>query len=121
VLPDEADIAIGIELRRVAKLLTPEQIKGIRSRFKLSQKRLAELLDIAESTVCRWETGAQIQQRTLDKMLRAYAKLPSLRAFLEGQEDEADTPNGSLWPADNARVTINLFMPQAPFAPLAGY
>ncbi len=82
VLPEAADQAIGIELRRVAKLLSPAEIKEIRKRFELSQQELADVLDIAESTVCRWETGVQIQQRHFDKMRRAYAELPEFRNYL---------------------------------------
>ena len=83
VLTDAADEAVGWELRRMAKLLLPQQIRDIRKKFGLSQKQLAELLGIGEATLCRWETGTQIQQRAFDKMLRAYLNVPAFQQYLQ--------------------------------------
>ena len=86
VVPDESDKLVGLELRRVASLLMPHQIKAIRKKFgDLSQKQLADQLGIGEATVCRWEKGTQIQQRAFDRMLRAYEDLPELRDYLAGR------------------------------------
>ena len=82
VLTDAADEAVGRELRRMAKLLLPQQIRDIRKKFGLSQKELAELLGIGEATLCRWETGTQIQQRAFDKMLRAFLNVPAFQQYL---------------------------------------
>jgi putative zinc finger/helix-turn-helix YgiT family protein len=79
ILPDEADKAVGIELRRVAGLLMPDEIKANRKRLNLTQRQLAEALGTAEETICRWETGGQIQQRALDKFLRTFFEFPSVR------------------------------------------
>jgi putative zinc finger/helix-turn-helix YgiT family protein len=86
VLTDEADEIVGVELRRVANLLQPDEIKEIRKRHGLSQKELADLFGIGEATVCRWEKGTQIQQRAFDKMLRAFEAVPALREFLSGKQ-----------------------------------
>jgi len=69
-------------LRRAAGLLKPDEIRTHRHRLELSQKDLAAHLGIAESTLSRWETGAQIQQRGFDGLLRAYFDLPALREYL---------------------------------------
>jgi putative zinc finger/helix-turn-helix YgiT family protein len=83
VFPDaEANQAITDAFRHHAKLLTPQQIRGNRERLNLTQKQLASLLGFAEATVSRWETGAQIQQRSLDNLLRIYFGFPGVRRAL---------------------------------------
>jgi len=69
-------------LRNAAGLLPPEEIRAKRLSLNLTQKALAEQLDIAEATLSRWETGAQIQQRAFDTLLRAYFDVPELRRYL---------------------------------------
>ena len=41
----------------------------------------AQALQIAEATLSRWETGAQIQQRSMDRLLRAFFDLEPLRTY----------------------------------------
>jgi DNA-binding transcriptional regulator YiaG len=55
-------------LRDAAGLLSPEQIRQNREALRLTQKQLANLMRISESTLSRWETGGQIQQRCMDGM-----------------------------------------------------
>ncbi len=81
MLPDEADERLSNELRNAAGLLTPAEIRGHRESLGLFQKQLADHLQISDSTLSRWETGVQIQQRSLDRMLRAYFLLPEFRRF----------------------------------------
>jgi hypothetical protein len=38
---------------------------------------------VGPATVSRWETGGQVQQRSLDKLLRLYFTLPEVRRALE--------------------------------------
>ena len=70
-------------LRKAAGLLSPEQIRASRTKLALTQKQLAERLQIGEATLSRWETGAQIQQRAFDQMLKLYFALPEVRNYLE--------------------------------------
>jgi putative zinc finger/helix-turn-helix YgiT family protein len=69
-IDDAADQQISAAFRREAKLLTPEDIRHGRENLGLTQKQLANLLGVGEATVFRWETGAQIQQRAVDRFLR---------------------------------------------------
>lgn len=85
ILSDEAEDRLNAALREAAGLLAPSEIRGLRNRFQLTQPQFAERLGIAESTLSRWETGAQIQQRCWDKMLRAYADVPEFRSYLAGE------------------------------------
>jgi DNA-binding transcriptional regulator YiaG len=40
-------------------LLTPDEIKNLRARLDVTQKELAELLQIGEKSWSRWETGRE--------------------------------------------------------------
>ena len=80
---DEADEKIYDALRRAAGLLHPNQIRQYRESFGMTQRELARFLQVAESTLSRWETGAQIQQRAMDKLLRGFFEVPEFRRFLQ--------------------------------------
>ena len=84
-MDEESERQVSVALRKAAGLLTPDEIREGRRGLQLTQKALAEKLDIAEATLSRWETGAQMQQRVLDKILRAYFGLPELRRFFAGE------------------------------------
>jgi putative zinc finger/helix-turn-helix YgiT family protein len=69
-IDEEADRQISAAFRRAAGLLAPEEIRRGRENLGLTQKQFANLLGIGEATVSRWETGAQIQQRAMDRFVR---------------------------------------------------
>lgn len=69
-LPEPADALLQAELRKKVGLMPPELIRGTREKLKLTQKQLADELQVAESTLSRWESGMQIQQRAMDQYLR---------------------------------------------------
>lgn len=87
VQPDsEACEAITLAFLAQAHLLTPAQIREYRVKLSLTQKQLATYLGIAEATVSRWENGAQIQQRSLDNLMRLFFGMPQVRAILINEE-----------------------------------
>jgi putative zinc finger/helix-turn-helix YgiT family protein len=86
VLDDEANDQITAALRLQLGLLTPEQIHRNRDALGLKQRDFAALLGVGESTVSRWETGAQIQQRSLDKLMRLYFAIPEVREALADKD-----------------------------------
>ena len=92
VLPDEAHRRLTKALRVAAGLLAPEEIKAKREMLRLTQKELAGFLRVAESTVSRWETGAQIQQRAMDLLLRLFFYLPAVRRYF-GMDQSPDMVN----------------------------
>jgi putative zinc finger/helix-turn-helix YgiT family protein len=83
VLDDEADEKISEALRTAAGLLSPEKIRRGRETLGLTQKQLAHYLQVGESTLSRWETGGQIQQRSLDRLMRIHFQVPEARRFLK--------------------------------------
>ena len=92
VLTDSANRRISEAFRREAGLMTPEEIRAGRIRCGLDQQTFADLLGIAVSTLSRWETGAQIQQRSLNRLIEAYFASPEVRevyARLNGRQNGA--------------------------------
>jgi putative zinc finger/helix-turn-helix YgiT family protein len=94
-LDEEANIEIDKAFRLQANLLTAEQIRAGREYFGYNQQQFADALGIAVSTLSRWENGAQIQQRSLNRLMQAAFDLPELREYLSrfsGQAAEAGQP-----------------------------
>jgi putative zinc finger/helix-turn-helix YgiT family protein len=87
---DSADEQINAALRSHLKLLTPSQIRRRRKQLGLNQGELAAKIGAAEGTISRWETGALIQSRTSDNLLRVYFALPAVRAVLVGEGQDPD-------------------------------
>src|SRR5438067_1401369 len=52
-------------------LLTPAQIRSLRLRLGLTQRRISQLLQIGEKSWTRWETGKERPSRSLNVLLRA--------------------------------------------------
>jgi putative zinc finger/helix-turn-helix YgiT family protein len=82
-LPDESYLKLVEALRQKAGLLTPSQITQKRETLGLSQKEFAHLLGVAAETVCRWESGGQLQQRVMNDFMRAFFEVPELREYLK--------------------------------------
>jgi putative zinc finger/helix-turn-helix YgiT family protein len=82
-IDDEADRQISAAFRRAARLLSPEEILQGRERLELTQKQFANLLGVGEATVSRWESGAQIQQRAMDRFLRVCFASPAAVELLQ--------------------------------------
>ena len=71
-IDNEAGEAIENAFRDIAGLLKPGQIRDWRTRLQLSQEKLSKHLGISSSTLSRWENGAQVQQESLDRLMRLF-------------------------------------------------
>ncbi|MCI0380795.1 MAG: type II toxin-antitoxin system MqsA family antitoxin [Gemmataceae bacterium] len=89
VMTDAVNEEVSNALRKAAGLLTPEQIKRNREALGYTQRQLAGLLGIADATLSRWETGAQIQQRSLDRFMRILFDKPEVRNDLSDDQKMA--------------------------------
>jgi DNA-binding transcriptional regulator YiaG len=76
------DEEINLALRSHLGLLAPAEIRAGLDLYDVNQKEFAEHLGIAAETVSRWLTGASIQTRSLDKLMRLYFTMASVRAAL---------------------------------------
>ena len=95
-LDDAADERLSEALRAAAGLLSPAEIRRGREGFGLTQKQLAGLLRIAEFTLSRWETGVQIQQRSMDAFLRIFFQSGEARRLLRALDaEQGESPAGA--------------------------
>ena len=99
VLDDAANCRLSEALRAAAGLLQPSEIRAGRAGLGLTQKELAFYLQIAEATLSRWETGAQIQQRSMDRLLRGFFVVPEFRRYL-GVPDPGPTASDEPFRSD---------------------
>jgi putative zinc finger/helix-turn-helix YgiT family protein len=90
VLDDDANDQITEALRHQLGLLSPQQIRSNHEALGMRQRDLANLLGVGESTVSRWETGSQIQQKSLDKLMRLYFAIPEVRRALADRDRIAE-------------------------------
>jgi putative zinc finger/helix-turn-helix YgiT family protein len=90
VLDDPANDQIMDALRRQVGLLDPGRIRANRESLGLTQRDFASLLGVGESTVSRWETGSQIQQKSLDRLMRLSFAIPEAREALIGHDRLTD-------------------------------
>jgi putative zinc finger/helix-turn-helix YgiT family protein len=82
VMVESANQRVSEAFRQTAGLLSPIQIKQGRQSLGYNQQEFADCLGVAGPTVCRWETGAQIQQRFHNDVIRAFFDVPQFRDYL---------------------------------------
>ncbi|HEX3315600.1 MAG TPA: type II TA system antitoxin MqsA family protein [Gemmataceae bacterium] len=88
----DANLRLDAEFRKQLGLLSPEEIRTNREELGLSQQQLADLIGTSIHSLARWEAREQIQQRTLDKMLRLVFFTPDARAALERNLQPVSVP-----------------------------
>jgi len=79
---NDSELAILHALREHLGFLQPEEIRSRRKALRLRQVDLGEAIGVASESISRWETGALVQSRSSDRILRAYFDLPELRSYL---------------------------------------
>lgn len=78
----DTDEQISLALRSFLGLLSPNEIRAGLIKCSVNQRTFAEHLGIAPETVCRWLSGAAIQTRSMDNMMRLYFSLAAVREAL---------------------------------------
>lgn len=78
---DFLDLAFK-EYRRKHNMLMPEEIKGLRSHYGLTQKELSDLLGWGDATLSRYENGA-LQSDANERMLRMLTEPGNLLRLIE--------------------------------------
>lgn len=68
--------------RRKYGLLTADEIRLIREKFRLTQSALAKLLHLGANTISRWESGRNVQTAAMDVLLRMLRDLPGSLEYL---------------------------------------
>jgi putative zinc finger/helix-turn-helix YgiT family protein len=111
VVPDESMTRVYREFRIVVGLLLPSEIRNGRDALGLTQEKLARDLGIASETISRWETGKQIQQLHLDRMLRAFFRVPEFRRFLANPLGATEQPEKTMTSAFVIFDPVNVDQP----------
>ena len=98
----EVDKAVDACYRRAHGLLAPEQIKSIRKSIGLGQKAFEAMLGVSSPTVSRWETGAAVQSKVADNLIRLVGDhLCAAQDLMEraevGKKTPAAAPSCSNW------------------------
>jgi putative zinc finger/helix-turn-helix YgiT family protein len=94
-LHDEANKKISEAFRRQTHLLTPDEIRQGREKLGLDQQAFADRLGISISTLSRWESGAQFQQRSLNRLMKAFFRSAQVRrqySRIHAEESEFTPP-----------------------------
>jgi DNA-binding transcriptional regulator YiaG len=84
VFTEEVDRQINDALRVHLNLLEPKQLREGIERIGMSQKEFASCVGIAEATLSRWITEAQIQSRAMDNLIRTFLAFPQVREAFHG-------------------------------------
>jgi HTH-type transcriptional regulator/antitoxin MqsA len=81
-MADERSRRAAAAVRRVERLLAPDEIREIRTRYGMSQADFERLINSGEKTVVRWEKGTVAQNATADTLLRILRDHPDVVAKL---------------------------------------
>lgn len=68
--------------RRKHGLLSADEIRALRERFKLTQAEFARLLRLGANTLSRWEAGRNAQTEAMDTLLRLIRDVPGSIDYL---------------------------------------
>jgi len=82
IFTNDVDRQVNEALRSHLGLLSPREIRAGIDRVGMSQKEVAECLNIAEATLSRWLNEVQIQSKSLDTLLRVFFAFPNVRESL---------------------------------------
>jgi HTH-type transcriptional regulator/antitoxin MqsA len=84
-LPGQMDATLrraSDAIREAEGLLSPEEIRAVRTQFGLTQSAFEKLLGVGPKTVVRWEKGAVFQNGATDSLLRLVREFPEVVRFL---------------------------------------
>ena len=76
-------MALAGEYARRAGLLTPSEIRAIRTSLGLTQSDFERMVGVSTPTACRWERGTSLQPRSTDLLLRAIRDVPGVAGYLK--------------------------------------
>jgi putative zinc finger/helix-turn-helix YgiT family protein len=66
----EAEDARQVAVCRHLGRITPDEVRRIREQSGLSQAQFSKITGFGEASLSRWETGAQVQNASSDRLLR---------------------------------------------------
>lgn len=88
-LDGEAHEILDAVKARHLGILLPDQLRDMRNAIGLTQKKMAQLLQLGEKTWTRWETGAEKPSRSMNVLLCALRDGKIDVAYLESKRPRA--------------------------------
>jgi DNA-binding transcriptional regulator YiaG len=79
--------------RAVKYIWNPSQIRALREHMDLTQRELADMLEVRQQTISEWETGLHTPHRSTQKTLTMVAERAGFE-YLDGSSAEADPAEG---------------------------
>lgn len=109
---DEHGNLVDQEYRRLAGILTADQIREARHRLRMSQREFADYLGVGEASVKRWETGV-LPDKSSSDLIRLKTDLEEAR-----RNYDALCRRLNLRQPENVRLVISkpVFFPQRTYA-----
>ncbi len=98
----ETDRQISQELRVHLCFLQPDEIRARLKALAINQSDFAKRIGVAKESVSRWLTGAVIQNRAMDNLMRLFLGLVSVRNALTD-----NGPNEGLGLVDNGKLIVS--------------
>ncbi|MCS6940738.1 MAG: helix-turn-helix transcriptional regulator [Roseiflexaceae bacterium] len=76
--------------RRATYIWKPEMIRALREHMDLTQRELADLLEVRQQTISEWETGLHTPHRSTQKTLTMVAERAGFPYLSQTSETSAD-------------------------------
>lgn len=80
--------ALASQYAKTHELLSPSDIKDLRSDLGLTQHEFESLLGVSKPTASRWENGASQQSITANNLMKLIREVPEVRKYLGLSSDE---------------------------------
>ncbi|MCS6841972.1 MAG: helix-turn-helix transcriptional regulator [Roseiflexus sp.] len=77
--------------RRTTYIWKPEMIRALREHMDLTQRELADLLEVRQQTISEWETGLHTPHRSTQKTLTMVAERAGFPYLPKTSETPADS------------------------------
>lgn len=75
-------LALASQYAKAHELLSPSDIKDLRSDLGLTQHEFESLLGVSKPTASRWENGASQQSITANNLMKLIRDVPEVRTYL---------------------------------------
>ena len=117
-LDDEAERLKHGAVCRHLGVLSPDEIRHIRSVFGMTRTKFAQVTALGEASLNRWENGLTIQTHAYDRYLRLLAAHPGNIRYIEKFANFVPSPQSDASSVNRFRVlkmTPNLLKEQETF------
>ena len=74
--------ALATQYAKARSLLSPDDIKTLRTDLGLTQREFESIMGVSKPTVSRWENGASQQSDMADRYMKAIRDVPAFRDYL---------------------------------------